>query len=236
MICKIRNLGNHLQNSKVIKEGKGNLMVVYRPSSESSWEDYLPCDMCLGYYSKNDLWKHRKRCPLLPEGSKVKGRAMNNAQMLMPVTKDTSEGLRKVLSSLCSDGISRILKSDQLILKLGEKLYLKLGNDQDQHSTIRNTMREIGRILQCLRKTIGPKDRKLADFIQPMHFQSVVAAAKNVAGFDEETHLFKTPSLALKIGHSIKKCAKIQKGIALQTGDEVMLTQSTRFLQPCEDN
>ena len=82
---------------------------------------------------------------------------------------------------------------------------------------------------------VGPKDANLAKFIHPAHFQSVIAAAKQVAGFSEVTHLFKTLSLALKVGHSVKQCAKILKGIALQNGDEIMLTQSSRFLTLSED-
>ena len=32
-----------------------------------------------------------------------------------------------------------------------KKIYLKLGHDQEQFAVMRNTMRELGRLLQCLR-------------------------------------------------------------------------------------
>jgi len=41
--------------------------------------------------------------------------------------------------------------------------------------------------------------------IKSSNWGSFVQAVKKVAEFDEETKLFKTPSLALKIGHSMKK-------------------------------
>lgn len=236
LICKLRNLGNYLHNSLVIKEGQGNLFVTYRPNSSASWEDYVPCDMCLGYYVKWDLWKHRKRCPLLPEGKTAQGRVITHCQLLLPVCTSSSVGLKKVLSTLSSDPVSRILKSDPLILKVGEKVYKKLGHDQEQFAVIRNTMRELGRLLQRLRTKSELTNAGLAEFIDPAKFQLVVAASKDVAGFCEETHMFKTPSLGLKLGHSLKKCAKIQRGVALQNGDEFLLTKSSRFLQLCDES
>jgi len=88
---------NHLHNSQVIKEGQGPLVVTYRPHSGASWEDYVPCDMCLGYYDKWDSWKHRKRCTLLPVG-----RVITNCQMLLHVCTASSKGLKNVLSKFWS--------------------------------------------------------------------------------------------------------------------------------------
>lgn len=57
MTCKLRNLGNYLHNNDV----------KYRTSDESSWEDYVPCVQCLGYYVHWDIWKHRNSYVMKPE-------------------------------------------------------------------------------------------------------------------------------------------------------------------------
>jgi hypothetical protein len=40
------------------------------------------------------------------------------------------------------------------------------------------------------------------------HFNACVAAVRELTGFDENSESYKTPSLALKVGHSLKNCQK----------------------------
>ena len=67
---KIKTFGK-LPSNEMIKEDKGTLVVKYRSASDTSWLDYVPCYMCLGYYIHYDVWKHRKRCHLRIEGQKI---------------------------------------------------------------------------------------------------------------------------------------------------------------------
>ena len=55
------------------------------------------------------------------------------------------------------------------------------------------------------------KDSKLTlkDCIRPSKFKDVVQAVKSVAGYSEG--FYKTPSVALKIGHMLKKCTRLIK-------------------------
>ncbi|CAC5425259.1 unnamed protein product [Mytilus coruscus] len=127
MICKLRNLGNYLHNNEVMKEGKGILVVKYRPSEESSLEDYVPCNLCLGYYSHWDIWKHRNRCVMKPENKATKGRVVNKCRLLIQnnkLTKTTSE-LDQILASLTNDDIGKVVKRDTMILQWEEKLSKK---------------------------------------------------------------------------------------------------------------
>lgn len=64
LLCKLRNLGNHIHNCEVKRENRGTLIVGYRPSGHVDAEDYGPCSYCYGYYVMKDLWKYR--CPLKP--------------------------------------------------------------------------------------------------------------------------------------------------------------------------
>ena len=61
-------------------------------------------------------------------------------------------------------------------------------------------MREMGRLLVQLRIDSGDSDAKLQDFMDPARFRIVIR-------FESTDHTYTTPSLALKIGHSLRKCA-----------------------------
>ncbi|XP_041858770.1 uncharacterized protein LOC121650996 [Melanotaenia boesemani] len=60
----------------------------------------------------------------------------------------------------------------------------------------------------------------MEDFYIPSNFSSVIEAVKDVAGFNEDTNIYKTPSLALKLGHSLKKIADILECEAQMAGSD----------------
>ena len=72
LLLKLRNMGCHFHNLKVLREGKGSLVVVHRPSADvlSSPTDFVPCPSCFGYFKTTLLYKHH--CPLATN-SKAKG-------------------------------------------------------------------------------------------------------------------------------------------------------------------
>lgn len=230
----LRNLGNHLHNGEVIRSGVGRLIVAYRQSDSADWQDYVPCEFCLGYYAKREYWKHVQRCTAAPANSKKHGRLLESARMLLPVPAGRSDSLKKLLNTFSSDAVSRTVKSDELILQFAERLFMKHGHDHDQYPAVRNTLREVARLLVDLRTTTNNPSADLKQFIRPIKFSNVVNSALNVAGFDPSTNTMKTPSLALKIGHSIKKCAKIIKANGLQLGDDDSVRNASAFVELCE--
>ena len=52
----------------------------------------------------------------------------------------------------------------------------------------------------------------MADCLVPEYFDRVVTSVRVVSGFDEHAHVYTTPTLALKIGHSLKEkeCASLE--------------------------
>lgn len=233
MLVKLRNTGNHIHNTKVLREKRGELIVVYRSRSEQSPHNYVTCSHCLGYYAKTDLWKHVKRCLLAGDGVKKHNRHVAQGKLLLPTSDGVSDSLHSILATLKNDDISRAVKSDDLILKLGERISLKHGHDRSRFSYVRGTIREIGRLLLELRKTKS-EGESLSDFIHPGQFKFVIEATKSVAGFNASTNSYKTPSLGLKIGHSMGKVARILKATGLETCDEAMVKRACEFLQLLE--
>lgn len=126
--------------------------------------------------------------------------------------------------------MSLVVKNDTLIRQLGQKLSSKHGNNKENYHYIRNTLREMGRLLICVNKKTGSSN-ELANFIDPFQFDLLVNCTREVAGCSNETSQFKTPSLALKIGCSLKKCAGILKGNALITGDENLERKAAKFME-----
>lgn len=57
---------------------------------------------------------------------------------------------------------------------------------------------------------------------------------KYLAGFDEENETYRIPTLALKLGTSLKKCAKIVKAQALLKEDISKKKDADDFYELCE--
>ena len=62
---ELRGRGDFHKNMKVLRTGD-ELVVWRRPSPEMIVKatDYLPCEHCLIFVTKAELWRHRKKCPL----------------------------------------------------------------------------------------------------------------------------------------------------------------------------
>ena len=235
-LTKIRNLGNHINNCKVLEEGKGELLVKYRPVESVDPAEFVPCPTCYGYFTKKFLWKHT--CPLQSKqsyaGKKKRGDRVRNGSMLLPSPSDVHSEVAELLSTLKNDNVSRVIKSDSLILQFAKKENLKLGHDPEHQNYTRTKLREVARLLIEARVVSNDANQTLTELIHPAKYDIVVSAARNLAGYDRSTHTYKVPSLALKLGHSLKKCALIIKAEGLKSGDENAVNQSTKFHELCE--
>lgn len=69
--------------------------------------------------------------------------------------------------------------------------------------------------------------------IHPSQFNSVIKAVQKVAGFNETTCNYLTPSLALKIGHSLRQCAEIKEAQGLMDSDPDERQAAEDFLKLC---
>ena len=66
----------------------------------------------------------------------------------------------------------------------------------------------MGRLVIATKK-LDSNVRNLTDCISCSVYDKVVEAVKSVCGFDAKTNTYKTPSLALKLGHGLKECTEI---------------------------
>jgi len=94
-------------------------------------------------------------------------------------------------------------------------------------------LRQIGRLLIQIRK----QDRSitcLTDCISPDKFSVVCEAIHTLCGFDSLTHIYRTPSLALKLGHTLKACTKTAISSAMQTHRDDRVKTFANFIRLCD--
>ncbi|KAJ8915394.1 hypothetical protein NQ315_008281 [Exocentrus adspersus] len=223
-LCLLR-VGDYFHNCEVLAIKKGNLILSRRPIYQMRYSDYGPCPDCLGFFLLSQLWHHvRYACP------KRHGTRKNeNTNTRMDIRGDSfalldfhsvSEGYKRhILGTFKLDQISEICKTDEILLKFGNMLYEKYSSQQ--HEYLRQTLRQLSRLL-IKAKELNTEVNSVSDLLQPKNFDVVIASVRSVCQsatncvMDDE---YGIPSLALKIGHSLRKCALILRGISLRKND-----------------
>ena len=153
----LKDQGNYQHNVKVQSGSKARQLLPWRratggrSASEKSTEDFVVCENCHAFFFRKTLWRHKLRCNKKQGKTSLGGRVQDLARSMMPSIPGTSEGLKKFIDSMVVDHVSLICKTDPLILKYGEKLYMKLGHGAHQRHHISTKIRELARLLRDLR-------------------------------------------------------------------------------------
>ncbi|XP_056611303.1 uncharacterized protein LOC130427704 isoform X2 [Triplophysa dalaica] len=238
LLEKLRNRGNYEHNREVMENKSGPLKVKRRPARseiELSSKKYVHCVYCKGLFVRKELWRHTRRCPSKKVSeSEATGRA--KVLVLADIAESSfsqaiSPELWKLLGNMKNDDISSIVRNDFLILQLSQSLYNKHGSDPTKSEYIRQKVREMGRLLLSLRRKHSIFS--FEDAVKPSNFYKVIDAVKDVAGYDEKSHSYKTPSLALKLGHSLNKIGDIILCRAIAAEDDALTKAAERFKRLC---
>ncbi|XP_043978900.1 uncharacterized protein LOC122834482 isoform X2 [Gambusia affinis] len=231
LLEKMRNKGNFKHNCEVLQSGKGSLKVKRKPKAKTG--TFIHCMYCQGMYIRKELWRHVQRCPCKPQNedlnqrhgrTKVLGFAMAQESAFC---QEISSGVWKLLGPMKQDDVATVVRNDLTIIQLAQSLYNRHGQDPTKYEYIRQKLREIGRLLICLRSEFSVHN--LEEAVKPANFQRVVQAVKIVCGFDEEKHSYQTPSLALKLGHTLQKISDIIHCRALMAEDEELIKSTDTF-------
>lgn len=229
LLEKVRNLGNYEHNMRVLRENKGEIIPWRCPPNPVSFKKYVPCKCCKGFFQKKDLWRHLRACPFNKNSDQPSRGCAKEASMLLPSSCEASSAvLENVFMKMQADDITSLVKNDKLITLYAEKLYSKHGSDDQCHMMISQKLREIGRLMMGIQKRDSSID-SLSKCLTPQYYQVVCEATREVSGFDEATGKYKTPSLALKIGHALNKCCSIKQGIATEMNDEILEKETQQF-------
>ena len=121
------------------------------------------------------------------------------------------------MSRMTYNEVTIAARNDTIIVKIGEKLFQKHGHLPQLYSHVSQKMRELGRFLVKLRET-DQDIKSMNCVINPEKYPIAVKATRLLCNYEEGCNKFKNPSLALKLGHLQKKCAKIKKFQSLTDG------------------
>nr|XP_022296603.1 uncharacterized protein LOC111106281 isoform X2 [Crassostrea virginica] len=233
---KLVNNGDFEHNYSVIEKGHGVIIPKYRKESSESvvLKDYVPCFHCKGMYKKTDLWKHTSQCSV---GSKTLHSEKQNhvklGRLLFPSTCANKHFQEKVLSVMKDDEIKTVIVSDKRIIDFGSRMFEKHGKDEHKNIYISQKLRELGRLVKCSKnQSLNSVDELLCT----NNWDTLIKCVKEVAGYSEESHTFTTPSLALKLGHSLQKSANFLKSEGLKENDDDKIKTAESFLSLYEND
>ena len=126
------------------------------------------------------------------------------------------------------DKVSLEVRNDPLICEFGDRLLEKHGSDRSKDGYVSQKMRELGRFVLAA-KSIDQKVEMLKDVLVPPKFQLAVEAARKASGFTKSKHRYDTPSLGIKLGHSLKAACDIAIGQHVKAEDEVAAARVRSF-------
>lgn len=230
---QLRHKGDYSHNVSVLQTGQGEIVTFRQPSEEVSPHEYLPCNYCYAFFRKRDLWKHEAFCkkkngpPHKKSGKR--NRVQSAASCLIPKGAHVTDRCSKILDRMMHDEVSLEIKSDPLICEYGERLLEKHGSDPSKDGYVSQKMRELGRFLIAA-KALNKKVKKMQDIFVPPLFKLAVYAAKQASGYTKSKYRYDRPSLALKLGHSLKTVGEILIGQCAQAEDEAAASRVRSFL------
>lgn len=232
MLEGLRKKGNYFHNVEVLQKGQGEIVTYRQPSEPTDPEGYLPCNICLGFFIKTELWRHEKKClktmGKLEVQSNRRRRVQVSASSLLPYKGQASQRCSNIVNRMIIDEVSQEVRNDPLICEFGDRLLEKHGSDPSKDGNVSQRMRELGRFVLSA-KSIDGKVKLLQDVLVPPNFQLAVKAAKQASGFTSK-YRYNTPSLALKLEHSLKAVCDIVVVQHVKAENEVAAARVRSFL------
>lgn len=234
LLMDLRNRGNYKHNQEVLMTNSGHLKPRRRPKTlELNGENYVHCQYCKGMFSRKIMWRHAARCTQKPSNSATPGktRVLNETALAeSSLSEKLPSDMQKVLLTMKHDETAFIVKNDYLLIQLAEYLSDKCADYPKKHEYIRKKLRQMGRLLLALH---GKSIFSFEEALKPKNFEKVVETVKGIAGFDEKKQRYKKPTLALRLGHTLKQIANT---ILSKTDDnEEMVRDTKTFLTLCAE-
>jgi hypothetical protein len=131
---------------------------------------------------------------------------------------------------MCRDQVTSLVKDDELILHFGSILFRKLGPFRS--ADVAQRLRQLGRLMIEINKNHQPP-LQLCEIIDVLHFDKLLKATETLCYVETDEHgcnSFQNPSIGLKLGYALLKCADIKKGLALRQNDASLALECNRFM------
>ncbi len=226
------NKGDYHHNYEVLERGHGTVIPKYRPRVQSSEDHghYVPCTFCLGMFCKVELWKHQKTCPAAPKSDDAKDSALRKGKLLLPCKMPRTKLYQDIIVHMRDDQIRNIVQGDDIILEYGDRMLEFCSQEVHAFNYISTKLRELGKFVKEMR-ALDPSVKNLSNALGPSSWNTVLKAVRETAGYDQDSQSFKIPSLAIKLGHALKKCAEIKESRALVQQDDSAQQEAGAFIR-----
>lgn len=234
---QLKHMGNFRHNMKVLEEGKGTIIVARRSKTDHLPADYLPCTHCYGFYIASELWRHARTCSLNKVSKNKQTEQASVISQSRLLLAGASEKENEMGSQQFKDLVNRMkkyddvciaVKQDFLIERFGTVLVTKLGGRRK--NDISQRVRQLGR-LKC---ELGlSSTAQLSDLISGPGFDTILEGVHSLCNLYENKQrikVFEVPSLALRLGHSLIKCAEIKKGLGIRQKNQQMKLDAEDFI------
>ena len=181
-------------------------------------------------YVKTDLWKHHSNCKLKHSKTDTKrGKPIANGKLLLP-TKVSAEVTEDILVRMRDDEIKDVITNDSTLLEFASRMHEQNGHLKHRHQYIAQRIREMGRMLIEMKEKCPTIDT-IEKCLDPSNWEKLLTAVKCVAGFDPKTSKYSKPSLPLRLGQSLVKCAKLLKTSSIVSNNEEMRNKMDSFVE-----
>jgi len=230
--AELLHQGDYNHNFDVLESGRGKVIPKYRSkSNDQNVEHLIVCSYCKALYNKYLLYQHNKTCFMRNKSEhSSKGQPVKEGRLAMPIPKHLSQVFyEKIILRMKKDYIFRLIQNDSLIILFGERAFYSKDLEEHTPNTISCRLRELGRLLQCLRRKSEMKISSITQALHPSIFDTILQCVREIAGFDEEKNSFKKGSVAMRLGYSMKKCASILKSEAIKNDDEELKKVAETF-------
>ncbi|XP_051811567.1 uncharacterized protein LOC127536125 isoform X2 [Acanthochromis polyacanthus] len=229
---KLRNRGNYRHNQEVLRSNTGVLKLRRRPKDDViNASKFVHCLFCKAMFKRAEISRHLPNCAKRSSGdagSKTvdfSEDALRESELL----KSLPSSVWRILGAMKQDEVAFVVQNDPLLIRMAQNFVDEYGNDPSKHDHIQQKLREMGRFLLALH------DKGIFSFeyaIKPQNFYKVVDTVKNLAGFNAEEWKYKNPSLALKLGNSLKTLGDIL--ISGASSDKKVVKDANAFIKLCE--
>lgn len=218
-LSALRKKGNFLRNKSTNEKLRPVKRLRNSTNLNSLKNDFLPCQYCYGFYKRQSLYRHTKKCPQRPQrtepGKRQTSQSDGQTLLILNAVQKQNELLKKELfPRLRADDISRIVKTDPLICSYGYS-YLKGRRRKGNIELVKQNMRRLAKLVKYSNEKC--KDiRHLIDLLRPSHFRIIIDGVNEIACYNFETEKYESPTLAMNFGTLLKKCCDLATFTLLQ--------------------
>ncbi|XP_067947184.1 uncharacterized protein [Watersipora subatra] len=230
VLYKLQQLGNYQHNCTVIAAGEGELVVNRRPTVPLPAYQFLPCTICLGFFNKETLSDHVRKCPLANKSMNPTNASQEGYLMLVPHLPKSTQLETKILlgkkETKENRGLLAIIKKDELIKLFGINQLLRMGENLrfSDINNICNKLKSLARLLQAVRA----ESETWHDFMSyycPKYYDCFVRASTGLSK--------KSSQLGLTLGHYVKQLCHLRIAVAVKASDTDGERSGEQFLKLC---